>query len=272
MSSLGKVAVVTGSNKGIGFFIAKKLAEAECAVVMACRDQGRMDAAISEIRATVPTATLTGVCCDVADEGSVVKAAAAVRALYPAGVNILVNNAGFAFKVDATDPFGYQAKVSIGINYFGVLAMTTQFLPLMVQDGNSRIVTVGSRAGELGDLKPNLVVELTRPDLSVAQLTAFMNEFIDLATAGTHQDRGWKDSAYGASKTAANLLSAVLARDPAFLKIQVNACCPGWCRTDMAGMEATSSAEEGADTPVWLALQGAGSTGKFFAERKEIPF
>lgn len=55
--------------------------------------------------------------------------------------------------------------------------------------------------------------------------------------------------------------------------VLVNACCPGWVRTRMGGDEATYSPEEGAITPVWLCLLASdGPTGKFFAEKKEIPW
>ena len=54
--------------------------------------------------------------------------------------------------------------------------------------------------------------------------------------------------------------------------VTVNVCCPGWCRSDMAGWERPpKSAEEGADTPTWLALQeGEGApTGLFFSDREQ---
>jgi hypothetical protein len=48
---------------------------------------------------------------------------------------------------------------------------------------------------------------------------------------------------------------------------------PGWVRTDMGGQGATRSVEEGADTIVWLATEAPQElTGKFFRDRKEIPW
>lgn len=41
--------------------------------------------------------------------------------------------------------------------------------------------------------------------------------------------------------------------------ILINACCPGWVRTDMAGSNAPKSPEEGAETPVYLALLPEGA-------------
>jgi hypothetical protein len=49
--------------------------------------------------------------------------------------------------------------------------------------------------------------------------------------------------------------------------------CPGWVRTDMGGPNATRPVEEGADTAVWLATDAPRElTGKFFRDRKEIPW
>ena len=55
----------------------------------------------------------------------------------------------------------------------------------------------------------------------------------------------------------------------------MNACCPGWVRTDMAGPKAPKSPEEGAVTPVFLALLPAGATdphGKFVSDKEVQPW
>ncbi|CAI0446803.1 unnamed protein product [Linum tenue] len=60
---------------------------------------------------------------------------------------------------------------------------------------------------------------------------------------------------------------------PTAEKIYVNCYCPGWVKTAMTGWAGTTSAEDGADTGVWLALlPDQAITGKFFAERREIAF
>ncbi|NBZ87786.1 SDR family NAD(P)-dependent oxidoreductase [Stagnihabitans tardus] len=74
--------------------------------------------------------------------------------------------------------------------------------------------------------------------------------------------------AYSIAKASLNALTRVLPRDlPDGVK--VNACDPGWLRTRMGGDGAPLSAEEGADTPVWLALLPEdGPTGGFFRGRQ----
>ncbi len=76
--------------------------------------------------------------------------------------------------------------------------------------------------------------------------------------------------AYGIAKAALNALTKTLPRDlPPGVKI--NAACPGWVATRMGGPGAPKSPEEGADTPVWLALlPDDGPTGGFFRNRRAI--
>ncbi|WP_216824650.1 SDR family oxidoreductase [Paragemmobacter aquarius] len=72
------------------------------------------------------------------------------------------------------------------------------------------------------------------------------------------------------AKAALNALTRALPRDlPKGVK--VNACCPGWVATRMGGAGAPLTVEEGADTPVWLALLPEdGPTGGFFRQRQPI--
>ncbi len=76
--------------------------------------------------------------------------------------------------------------------------------------------------------------------------------------------------AYGIAKAALNALTKTLPRDlPPGVK--VNAACPGWVATRMGGAEAPLSPEQGADTPLWLALLPEdGPTGGFFRNRKTV--
>lgn len=85
----GKTAIVTGSTRGIGFAIAKGLAQAGATVVINGRSAPSVDKAVSLLLQYVPDATLRGV---VADVGSV-DGCAVLKAAEPE-VDILVNNTG----------------------------------------------------------------------------------------------------------------------------------------------------------------------------------
>lgn len=78
--------------------------------------------------------------------------------------------------------------------------------------------------------------------------------------------------AYGLAKAALNALTRALPRDlPPGVK--VNACDPGWVATRMGGPNAPRTPEQGADTPVWLALlPDDGPTGGFFRDRRPVPW
>jgi 3-oxoacyl-[acyl-carrier protein] reductase len=83
----GKVALVTGSTRGIGNAIAKALSDAGANVAVVGRDQAKAEAAASEMK------NAKGFACDVSDAAAVAKLVADVEAAM-GGVDILVNNAG----------------------------------------------------------------------------------------------------------------------------------------------------------------------------------
>jgi len=72
---------------------------------------------------------------------------------------------------------------------------------------------------------------------------------------------------------AINALTRLLADELKGSGVLVNACHPGWVRTEMGGTGASKSPEEGADTPIWLALlPDGGPTGGFFRDRQPMPW
>lgn len=89
---------------------------------------------------------------------------------------------------------------------------------------------------------------------------------------GAHAEGMGGPGAYGIAKAALNALTRALVRDlPPGVKI--NACCPGWVHTRMGGPGAPLTPEQGADTPLWLALlPDDGPTGGFFRKRQPIPW
>jgi NAD(P)-dependent dehydrogenase (short-subunit alcohol dehydrogenase family) len=53
--------------------------------------------------------------------------------------------------------------------------------------------------------------------------------------------------------------------------IQMNACCPGWVRTNMAGPSASKSVEEGVVTPMFLAIsEEVKETGTFWSDKQRL--
>ncbi|MGA8544503.1 MAG: SDR family oxidoreductase [Mycobacterium sp.] len=139
-----KLAVVTGSNSGLGFGLARRLSAAGADVVMAIRNRAKGEAAIDEIRATVPNAKLTIKPLDLSSLASV---AALGEQLNAEGrpIDILINNAGVMTppKRDTTaDGFELQ----FGSNHLGHFALTAHLLPLLCKAGHARVVSLSSLA------------------------------------------------------------------------------------------------------------------------------
>ena len=89
---------------------------------------------------------------------------------------------------------------------------------------------------------------------------------------GNHRELGWTNTPYGTTKTAVTALTKIHAKEMAALgkeDILINSCCPGWVKTDMTGDEAPLTPDQGAETPVYLALLPPGSpTGEFWRDKK----
>ena len=120
-------------------------------------------------------------------------------------------------------------------NVIGTFRITLMMLPLLEKSCAPRVINVSSGAGQLdGEPQP------------------------------------WAP-AYSISKTALNMLTQQLA--VALPEVMVNSMCPGWCRTAMGGDEAPLSADEGADTLVWLATEAPHELrGQFVKQREVIPW
>ncbi|CAI5528118.1 unnamed protein product [Closterium sp. Naga37s-1] len=188
------------------------------------------------------------------------------------GLDVLVNNAGMAYKGNT---FGAEeARKTIDTNYQGTRAVCEALLPLLrPSKAGARIVNVGSSAGKLRIVSPALKTRCTSPTLTTADLDALAEEFVTGIKEGTYKGAGWPESMYGVSKLLENAYTRVLARQvegrQGGEKVFVNACCPGWCATDMSSWRGRKTAEEGANTPIFLSLlppEKAG-TGQFYADR-----
>ena len=144
----GRLAVVTGSNSGLGFGLARRLSAAGADVVMAIRNRAKGEAAIDEIRATVPNAKLT---IKPLDLSSLAGVAALGEELNADGrpIDILVNNAGVMTppqRDTTTDGFELQ----FGSNHLGHFALTAHLLPLLRAADQARVVSLSSLAARQG--------------------------------------------------------------------------------------------------------------------------
>jgi len=203
---------------------------------------------------------------DLNDEKSIKAAAESVKKEY-GGLDILINNAGMAWKGSTFNT--EVATTTLGTNYFGTLKVCESFLPLMRENG--RVVNVSSTVGKstLGKMSSELRAKFLADDLTLEQLNGLMNKFIKDVTDGTYKKEGWPETTYGVSKSGVTMLTRILARENKIKGLLINSCCPGWVKTDMAGDKATLTPAEGALTPVHCAtLPADGANGQFFQDCK----
>ncbi|XP_078376614.1 carbonyl reductase [NADPH] 1-like isoform X2 [Oculina patagonica] len=251
--SSSKVAVVTGANKGIGFAIVRKLCkEFSGTVILTARDEQRGKEAVNQLNGEGLSPKFHQL--DLLSIESIEKLKKFLQEQY-GGLDILVNNAGIAYKSASTAPFAEQAEVTVRTNFRGTLDVCRALFPLLRP--HARVVNVSSTAGRLSQLSEELQKKFSSPTLTEEGLISLMNQFVQDVKDGVHKDKGWSNTAYGTSKVGVTALSKIHARalteDPRE-DILLNACCPGWVRTDMAGPKAPKTIDEGAETPVYLAL------------------
>jgi carbonyl reductase 1 len=267
-----KVAVVTGSNKGIGFAIVRGLCKQfQGHVYLTARNEALGKAAVSELEKEGLHPKFHQL--DIEDAKSIERLAQYLKQTY-GGIDILVNNAGFAFKAAATEPFSEQAEVTIRINYYGTLNVSKALFPLL--RSHARVANVSSFVSlmSLNKCSADLQKQL-RACKTVEEVTAYLKSFEEATKRGDHVAKGWPESAYGVSKIGVTLLSTIqqhdIDQDKTRSDIVVNACCPGYVATDMSSHKGTKTIDEGADTPLYVALLPANVSeprGKFVSDRE----
>ncbi|XP_062061415.1 carbonyl reductase [NADPH] 1-like [Lepus europaeus] len=273
MSSCSRVALVTGANKGIGFAIARDLCRLFSGdVVLTARDQARGRAAVQQLQAKSLSPRLHQL--DITDLQSIRALRDFLRREY-GGLDVLVNNAAIAFQPEDTTPFHIQAEVTMKTNFDGTRDVCTELLPLMRPGG--RVVNVSSlmclRA--LKSCSPELQQKFRSETITEEELVGLMKKFVEDTKKEVHKKEGWPDTAYGVTKIGVTVLSRIQARhlreQRGGDKILLNACCPGWVKTELGGPKAPKSPEEGAETPVYLALlppDAEGPHGQFVMEKR----
>jgi hypothetical protein len=146
-SQAGKTVLITGANSGLGLESAKLLAGAGAEVVLACRNTDKGQAALDEIRAEHPDASLELMALDLADQQSIRDFAEAFKAKYD-HLDILLNNAGLMAPPLQRTKDGFEMQ--FGTNHLGHFALTGLLLDHLENAESPRVVTVSSLAIYLG--------------------------------------------------------------------------------------------------------------------------
>jgi len=273
-----RVAVVTGANKGIGFGIVTKLCSySDIIVYLTARNEEFGLRAMQQIHEQNSQAKerLIFHQLDITNVESIRRFADHLRKKH-GGLDILINNAAIAFKFNDVTPFGDQAEITSQTNFFGTINMCNALFPLLRD--HSRIVNVASRAAMLESIRNSEIrQDLSSSNATIETISDILSDFIKKAKENSHQDYGYPNTAYGMSKIA--LIAATFVQQRYFDEhcptrdIIVNACCPGYIKTDMSSNKGTGTIEQGADTPVFLATLPSNvrsPRGEFVAERKIV--
>lgn len=242
----GKVAFITGANRGIGYETAKGLGELGITVVIGARDLAKGQTAAKQLQAHGIKAK--AIVYDASQPASG-DAAYEYFARHFGKLDILVNNAGML--IEQMMGKNNSSTVSTDVlhqtfqtNLFAVVALTQKLLPLIKKAPTGRIVNLSS-----------ILASLT--------LHSMPNSPIDPA----------KSFAYNASKAALNAYTIHLAHELRETNIKVNSAHPGWVKTELGGPNAPMEVADSGKTSVHLAtLDANGPNGGFFHEGEPLPW
>lgn len=252
-----RVAVVTGSNKGIGLQVVKILSSRFDGDVFLCsRDQIKGSAAVEQLKETGLKPLFFKL--DICDQNDIQRLKSKLETEYN-GIDVLINNAAILLpeRPDLTDEQNLENQVNtIKTNYFATAAVCDTLLPIVKPGG--RMVNVTSSGGMLKMLKNEAIAKtLSDPQLTRETLDQVANQYIEDLKRGQDEMNGWpvKGFAYLPSKILVSALTWIQQRDMAPKNVAVFAAHPGFVQTDMTQGTGEMTAEQGAESIVFAALE-----------------
>lgn len=282
MKMTGRVAIITGSNSGIGFETARLLCEGGNDVILACRNEEKGKAAVEKILSKNPNALATFMQLDLADKASIHKFVEDFHATEKK-LHILINNAGhFLNPKDSKRQFTKDNfELTMGTNHLGPFLLTHLLLPDLKKTG----------AEENGDAR--IVVVTCVHNKALARRQQVM-ETLDVENFFLEKENTYNShQAYKNSKLANAMFTYELAKQLENTGVTVNCLCPGFIPTTelfrntsnaqkfyrkfiLHGLlrftKATRSVEQGAKAVVEMATgeKLKGVCGKYYKDNQEM--
>jgi NAD(P)-dependent dehydrogenase (short-subunit alcohol dehydrogenase family) len=240
----GRVALVTGANRGIGLAVAAGLGAHGATVLVGGRDHEKAAAAAADLRGQGVDAHPLVI--DIADDASVRAAVAELGARY-GRLDVLVNNAAIKLEHHPSPPSAApldDVRATLETNVIGTIRVIQALLPLLLRSDRPRVVNLSSGLGSLTH---------------------------NTTTGSRYQERPLLG--YSTSKAALNMVTVLFANELRATPLRINAVDPGPVNTPMTQGRATRQPDEGARPVIDCVLQGDdGPTGCFFDDRGVVPW
>lgn len=260
-------AVITGGNKGIGFEVAKQL----LAVPSSRRRFNELIIACRNPKLGVEAAERLGcryLPLDLNDEKSIEEFAVRLERDY-GSLECLVNNAGIFYTNADPTPLNEVCESVLRVNFFNTVLLTERLLPLLAKGKAPRIVNVASGLGRLKQVPPKRQTEFSADTVTLSAVKELMQEFRSDVLAKRHHEKDWSNCdysfVYSMSKLGLIAATRVFARENPMMRI--NACCPGYCKTDMTKHQGHRAPEDGARNAVFCVLvEPDGFTGEMIED------
>ena len=226
------VVLVTGSNRGIGLEIVRKLAHEGHTIYAGVRNLKEYISKFKPLREESGNYAIFPIELDITNPNHILEVSKTIQKESKA-LDILINNAGVLLNSDDIEELKMEdVRITMETNFFGPLQLAKALIPLLKESSDGRIINVSSGMGALSEMSIGY-------------------------------------AAYRLSKTAINGLTNVLAADLRPYSIQAYSVCPGWVQTDMGGQGAPRSVSEGADSILSM-ISGDYETGRFYRDGKMI--
>ncbi|QZA79830.1 SDR family NAD(P)-dependent oxidoreductase [Deefgea piscis] len=220
VSNNGKVALITGGNKGLGKEIGRQLGALGYTVVLAARDVTAGAAAAAELVAAGYDAHTVRL--EVTQADDIHHLVSYIESTF-GKLDVLVNNAGIALEFDGNPTNADKVRRTLEVNLIAPYAITEALVPLLARSTDARVINQSSILGSISN-----------------------------AEAAWEQVAGFTAAGYSCSKAGLNMLTLIQSKTLSDQGIAVAAAHPGWVKTDLGSQAAPMEVDEGASTVVTL--------------------
>jgi NAD(P)-dependent dehydrogenase (short-subunit alcohol dehydrogenase family) len=216
----GKVALITGANKGLGKEIARQLGALGYTVILTARDKQAGDTAAAELIAAGYDAHAVRL--EVTSADDIHNLASYIETTF-GKLDVLVNNAGISLEWDGKPTDADKIRRTLEVNLIAPYAITEALVPLLTRSEDARVINHSSMLGSISNAE---------------------NAWEHVA--------GFMAVGYSTSKAGLNMLTLMQSKTLASQKIAVAAAHPGWVKTDLGTQAAPTEVSEGVSTVIGL--------------------